>query len=297
MAIALSANVARADDVDDFLLARDNFTAGEFAQAAVQLRRLVGVEPVTVRQELIEPARKYYAAALFSMGQRPQAEQVIEAILRDNPDALLSPALFSPPLQSLFYDVRQRMLPVLNAIRDERRDAQTQANARRIAQQALLRELATREVVALTYSPATIIIPFGGAQFVQGNYGAGAAFLSAELVLGGIAIGSAAACGALVRDFTVREPALFGIGCPGGARRTDGSSPETPVLIALTVINATSWALFGATMVGGLVHAIVTFRPERREVRTRPAPRGFDQIRLAVAPSVANPGLTLFGSF
>jgi hypothetical protein len=293
MVIALSANVARADDVDDFLLARDNFVAGEFAQAAVQLRRLVGVEPVAVRQELIEPARKYYAAALFSMGQRPQAEQVIEAILRDNPDALLSPALFSPPLQSLFYDVRQRMLPVLNAIRDERRDAQTQANARRIAQQALLRELATREVVALTYSPATIIIPFGGAQFVQGNYGAGAAFLSAELVLGGIAIGSAAACGPLVRDLGSVEPALWNTGCIDGhpLRR------EYPLRVALEVINATSWALFGATMVGGLVHAIVTFRPERREVRTRPAPRGFDQIRLAVAPSVANPGLTLFGSF
>lgn len=295
--MALASSVARADDVDDFLLARDNFAAGEFAQAAVQLRRLVGVEPVAVRAELVEPARKYYAAALFSMGQRAQTEQVIEAILRDNPDALLSPALFSPPLQSLFYDVRQRMLPVLNAIRDLRREAQQQAAARRIAQQALLRELATREVVALTYSPATVILPFGGAQFVQGNIGAGAGFLSAELVLGGIAIGSYFACDGLVRDLTGREPALFGMGCTGGLRRTDGTAPETPVLFALQVINVTSWSLFGATMISALAHGIVTYRAERREVRTRTPPRGFEQIQIAFAPNPSQPGLTLLGRF
>jgi hypothetical protein len=285
---------ARADDADDFLIARDNFVAGEFAQASVQLRRLVGADPVAVRPELVEPARKYYAAALFSMGQRAQAEQVIEAILRENPDALLSPALFSPPLQSLFYDVRQRMLPVLNAIREQRRVAQLEANARRVAQQALLRELATREVVSVRVSPATTVLPFGAAQFVAGNIGAGVAFLSAEVALAGIALGSLLACDALVYDIAAIEPGLRG-------RRCYAAPPnriEHSTFVALQVTNVTAWSLFGATLIGGFAHGLVTFRAERREVRSRPPPPGFERIQIAFGPAgTSAAGLTAFGAF
>ncbi len=295
LALSLTAMSAasRADDVDDFLIARDNFGAGEFAQAAVQLRRLVGVEPVNVRAELVEPARKYYAAALFSMGQRAQAEQVIEAILRDNPDAALSPVLFSPPLQSLFYDARQRMLPILNALRDQRRDAQLQRDARRIAQTNLLRELATRETVIVRQSPWTALAPFGIPQFLNGQTGAGVAFVAAEIAFSGIAIGSIGLCYALVRDTRGTEAANAGKGCI--EPRWD--TPEWFTMLALRVVQISSWSLLGATLIGGMIHGLVTIRTERREVRPRVAPPGFDRIQIALAPTLGAPGLSLFGTF
>lgn len=293
LALSAASATSRADDVDDFLIARDNFVAGEFAQSAVQLRRLVGVEPVAVRAELIEPARKYYAAALFSMGQRAQAEQVIEAILRDNPDAALSPVLFSPPLQSLFYDTRQRMLPILDAIRDQRRDTRAQQQARRIAQTTLLRELATRESVVLHQSRWTALMPLGIPQFLNGQTGAGAGFLGAQLAFAGIALGAVALCPSLIRDVSGSLPQYAGMGCT----ETMEGFPEAPALTALKVVNVASWSAFGATVLGGVIHGFITIRTERREVRARPAPPGFEQIQIAVAPMTGAPGLSLFGRF
>jgi hypothetical protein len=290
--------LAHADDIDEFLIARDNFAAGEFAQAAVQLRRLVGVERTLNPPQLVEPARKYYAAALFSMGQRPQAEQVMEAILRDNPDARFSAVLFSPPLLAQFDQVFSRMLPILNALRQSRMEAdaarQRERAARRIAQQALLRELATRETILVRTSRLTAIIPFGGAQFVNGQIGAGAGFLTAELLLAGVAIGSVFACEALVPPSGMNEPALLLRGpCPSLAARY----PEAPTVAAFRALNVTAWSLFGATLVGALAHGIVTHRDERRDVRLRPAPPGFDRIEIAFSPVPGSPSLMVGGRF
>jgi hypothetical protein len=292
-ALCLSSATVYADDADDFLIARDNFTAGEFAQAAVQLRRLVGVEPVAVRAELVEPARKYYAAALFSMGQRAQAEQVIEAILRDNPDAALSPTLFSPPLQTLFYDTRQRMLPILNAIRDQRREEQTARQARLIAQRNLLRELATRETVVVRHSPWMALAPMGIPQFVAGQYGAGAAFLATEVALVGIAIGAVGLCHALVRDPGFIEPANAGRTCI----EPNSRNPSWSVMAALQVVQVSAWSALGAVVIGGAIHSLLAIPAERREVRPRTAPAGWDRIQIAVSPTLGAPGLQLGGRF
>ncbi len=299
LALAIAASVsatsatARADDVDDFLIARDNFGAGEFAQAAVQLRRLVGVEPVAVRAELVEPARKYYAAALFSMGQRAQTEQVIEAILRDNPDAALSPVLFSPPLQSLFYDTRQRMLPILNALREQRRDAAIQRDARRIAQVNLLRELATRETVLVRQSPWTALAPLGIPQFVSGQTGAGVAFLTSEIALAGIALMTIPLCHALVRDTTGFDAYNAGRSCiePNSDQAAGAAD------LGLRVVQVSAWSGFGAVLIGGAIHAFMTIRTERREVRPRVPPPGFERIQIAVLPSAGAPTLWLGASF
>lgn len=289
----MTSATVHADDADDFLIARDNFTAGEFAQAAVQLRRLVGVEPVAVRAELVEPARKYYAAALFSMGQRAQAEQVLEAILRDNPDAALSPTLFSPPLQSLFYDTRQRMLPILNAIRDQRREEQTARQARIIAQRNLLRELATRETVVVRHSPWMALAPLGIPQFFAGQYGAGSAFLATELSLVGIAIGAVGLCHALVRDPTNTEAYNAGKTCI----EPNYENPNWSVMAALQGVQVSAWSLFGAVVIGGAIHSLLAIPPERREVRQRTPPPGWDRIQIAFSPMPGAPGFTLGGRF
>lgn len=293
LALCVTSATVHADDADDFLIARDNFTAGEFAQAAVQLRRLVGVEPVAVRAELVEPARKYYAAALFSMGQRAQAEQVIEAILRDNPDAALSPTLFSPPLQSLFYDTRQRMLPILNAIRDQRREEQTARQARLIAQRNLLRELATRETVVVRHSPWMALAPLGIPQFFAGQYGAGSAFLATELSLVGIAIGAVGLCHALVRDPTNTEPGNAGMTCI----QPRDVNPSWSVLAALQVVQVSAWSAFGAVVIGGAIHSLLAIPPERREIHQRTPPPGWDRIQIAFSLIPGAPGLTLGGRF
>ncbi len=297
----LAPREARADDIDEFLIARDNFAAGEFAQAAVQLRRLVGVERPLSPPQLVEPARKYYAAALFSMGQRQQAEQVIEAILRDNPDARFSAVLFSPPLLALFDQVFSRMLPILNALRLARIEAdaarQRDRAARRSAQQSLLRELATREIVVVRSPQWTAPLPLGVGQFVNGQTGAGAAFLASELTLAAGAVSLVYACEALVPPSAATEPGLTRMrGCAGAQVNT----PAASTIQAFQVANVVTWSLFGATLVGGMVHGIITHRVERREVRARPAPPGFDRIELAglrVVPAVDGASATLLGRF
>jgi hypothetical protein len=293
LALCATSATVHADDADDFLIARDNYVAGEFAQAALQLRRLVGVEPVAVRPGLVEPARKYYAAALFSMGQRAQAEQVLEAILRDNPDATLSPTLFSPPLQSLFDETRQRMLPILNAIREQRRQEQAARQARLMAQRNLLRELATRETVVIRHSPWMALAPLGIPQFYAGQYGAGAAFLATELSLVGIAIGTVGLCHALVRDPLLTEAGNAGRTCI----EPRDVNPSWSVLATLQVVQVSAWSLFGAVVIGGAVHALVAIPAERREVRARRPPPGWDRIELAFPPMAGGPGLSLSGRF
>jgi hypothetical protein len=290
----------RADDIDEFLIARDNFAAGEFAQAAVQLRRLVSADRPLSPPQLVEPARKYYAAALFSMGQRQQAEQVIEAILRDNPDARFSAVLFSPPLLALFDQVFSRMLPILQALRAARIEAdaarERARSAQRIAQQSLLRELATRETVLVRSPSWTAPLPLGVGQFVNGQTGVGAAFLAGELALAAGAISLVYACEALVPAASATEPGLTRLrGCAGAQANT----PAASTIQGFQVANVVTWSLFGAAVVGGMVHGVVTHRLERREVRPRRPPPGFERIEIAgitVVPGSV-PGLAFAGRF
>ena len=295
---------ARADDLDSFLIARDYFTDGQFAEAERRFRTLVEATPsasATTPSALAEPSRKYLAASLFSLDQRPRARQVLEEMLRLNPDVGMSPTLFSTPLTQFFYDIRQEMLPALNALREQRRrddeTTQLQRNAQRQAQMVLLRELATREVVRNRLSPATIAIPFGGAQFAAGNIGVGVTFASIETLALTTAIVSVALCPLLVTDTLVTNRGnLSNCAVPSATvRATVGEhSPEVGILVGLQATNVIGWSLFGAAIGGGLLHAILTYRPERREVRSRPAPPGFDQIRIAVGSNPATPlGLSI----
>lgn len=289
-------SVACADDIDEFLIARDNFAAGEFAQAVVQLRRLVGNQPAQVRPALVETARKYLAAALYSQGQRETAEQIFELILRENPDAALSPVLFSAPVQQNFYDVRQRMLPITTALREQRQAAalatQQAREQRQREHRELLATLATRETVRVQTSPATVILPFGAAQFVTGQNGAGAAFLSAQVLLGGLALATPALCYALVMDVSNEETGRLGRCGGSGVGR-----PEESTLVAMQVTNVVAWSAFGLAFAGGALHAALTFRAERVEVRRRAPPPGFAEIQLAVLPTSAGAQLVLGGRF
>lgn len=294
--VFLCSGVARADDLDQFLIARDSFSDGEFAIAAQRFRTLVEGEHRT-GTGLVEPSRKYLAAALFAMNDRDGARQVFEDMLRINPDADMSRTLFSTPLGQFFYDIKQEMLPELNRLREQHRreEEATQArrDAERQAQMALLRGLATREVVRNRLSLATVFIPFGGAQFAAGNIGVGVTFAAVETLSLAAAITSAALCPLLVVD-VLRNGRGNAPNCP--SMQHTSNHPEAPTAQALIVTNLVSWSIFGTALAGGLVHAILTYRAERIEVRPRPAPAGFESIRLAVTPMPgpnASPGLSL----
>jgi hypothetical protein len=289
----LRASPACADDLDQFLIARDYFADGEFGEAERRLRTLVDGEHQVSGSALVEPSRKYLAAALFSLDRRPQARLVIEEMLRVNPDANLSPTLFATPLIQFFYDIRQEMLPALNALRDQRRRdeqaTQSRRDAERSAQMELLQQLATREVVRNRLSPATILLPFGGAQFAAGSIALGVTFAAVQSVSLAAAITSYNLCPLLVHDVAALGRGN-GTDCPDEAHP---ARPEFPTFYALTVVNVVSWSVFGAAVAGGLLHGVITYRPERLEVRTRRPPPGFELIRLAILPSATTTTLSI----
>src|SRR5262245_328720 len=81
---------ARADDLGDFLEARDFYTNGEFGIAATRFGALVA-RPSLARSGLLEVAREYYAASLLAgtPTRRDDAREVFTVVLRENPDAEL----------------------------------------------------------------------------------------------------------------------------------------------------------------------------------------------------------------
>ena len=89
--------------------ARDQYASAAYEDALTTLSRLDGeVAPDVARQ-----ADEYRAFCLYALGRNREAESVAESLIRKGPLVRLEAADASPRLESMFSDVRKRLLPSL----------------------------------------------------------------------------------------------------------------------------------------------------------------------------------------
>jgi TonB family protein len=90
--------------------ARDQYASAAYEDALSTLNRLDGDVPPEVARQ----ADEYRAFCLYALGRTGEAESVAESIIRKQPTlARLAAADASPRLESMFSDVRKRLLPSL----------------------------------------------------------------------------------------------------------------------------------------------------------------------------------------
>jgi len=107
--------------------AKDQYASAAYEDALSTLNRLDGsVAPDVARQ-----ADEYRAFCLYALGRTGEAESVAESLIRKEPLVRLEAADASPRLESMFSDVRKRLLPSL--IRDRYRVARAAVDEKSFA--------------------------------------------------------------------------------------------------------------------------------------------------------------------
>jgi hypothetical protein len=123
--LLVAAAGARAQD--PLSAARDLYASAAYEDALSTLSRLDGsTAPDVVRQ-----ADEYRAFCLYALGRTREAESIAETMIRKEPLARLEAADASPRLESMFSDVRKRLLPGL--IRERYRDARSFVDQKQFA--------------------------------------------------------------------------------------------------------------------------------------------------------------------
>jgi hypothetical protein len=89
--------------------ARDQYASAAYEDALSTLSRM----DAAVAPEIARQAEEYRAFCLYALGRTGEAESVAESLIRREPLVRLEAADASPRLESMFTDVRKRLLPSL----------------------------------------------------------------------------------------------------------------------------------------------------------------------------------------
>lgn len=275
----MSPGEARADEVDEFLRARDRYLNSEFDRAAADLRRLLQGDPSTLQDvSLRAPVRRLYAACLLAQGREAEASAEIEALLLDDPDARADAVQFDVAFVRLFNGVRDRLEPRLQQERERRlreRVAEEAASAER-RRRALA--LLTTETVGVSVPRGLAYVPFGVGQFANGQEGLGTFFLASEVLLLVTTVGTFLAYESLRPTAGSFFNTAEGAPDPGVARST-----------TLQAVNWVSVGLLVGTMLTGIIEANVAWRPLRSvRQRNRPIPPELRGLQLSLSPAGAS---------
>jgi hypothetical protein len=293
---------ARADDAQQFELAKTRFDAGQYEEAAARFAAILDpARPACERgpsdptskpcritdPDLIERARGLAAASLVALHRVAEADAYIEQLLLDNPAFVPNPAVFQPEVIDRFTAVRARVRAQIEAAAKKKADAERAARQKAEKGRederrwiAELRRLAGREVVIERNSRWIAALPFGVGQFQNGDTGLGWAFLIGEALAGAGSIASAAVV-AGYQNVDVSTKAAT----PGESATTVDIDALNSRIDAWTTVNAVSFGAWLTMSIAGIVHAQATFVPERITYRPRrvpPPPPSF-QARPAVS--------------
>ena len=285
MAIVTSAvGGARADALSDLEKAHGAYVAHKYDEAEARLRVLLdpkGPQGSALKDaDSIADARMYLGAVLLAEGKQGEAQEVFERLLLDRPEYQPDSLRVSLQATDALVDARVRLRDKLATLQTEQvRQAQEEkaradADRQRAAQHlATLEELASEQVTRERHSRWEALVPFGVGQFQNGQDAAGALFLSAEVLL---LLGSAGGAAVSLYDEGQVSAALH---------RNDGTAGQYN-----TRAQEAAWvgdilaAGFGAVAVAGIVHAELSFVPERVEIHRGPLPP------LAISPMVEPAG-------
>lgn len=277
--------MARADEIDDFIAAQNEYVNGDYPRAARDLVALLARGDSAAVRTVRPVARKYLAASYFALRREADAHQVIVDLLEEDPTARLDPVQFEAAFVRLYDNVVQQMRPTLDRILSERSLAQRQTEVERANRQRLITQFLDTEARVQLVPRWQMFVPFGVGQFANGQSSTGAIFLSLESIF---IAGSVAAA---IVDQTLASP----IRPAGQWDPTDTVDSERAALAGtMRVLNWTSLALFTATAIVGIIHANVTYAPTRVLDRgPRPLPPALQGLQISALPGGAGASLTL----
>jgi len=267
--LVATSRAAISDVQDDLEKAHSAYVAHKYNESEARLRALLDANPSPLKDpDAVADARMYLGAVLLAEGKKAEAGRTFEQLLLEKPD--YQPDALRVSLDAIdgLIDARTRLRVQLAAIQAEQvRKAQEEkakiAAEREIAaaRLAMLEKLAATEIIAERHSRLVALLPFGIGQFQNGQTTWGHVFLWGEALL---AAGSVTAAGISLYDWAQANDALA---------RNDGTAPQylANASTAGTVGNVFGAAFF-AVALAGIVHAEVTFVPERVETRKREIP-------------------------
>jgi hypothetical protein len=278
---------ARADDLQEFELAKSRYDTGQYEDAAVRFK--VMLDPTALPcdkggasgacrvtdKDVIERARALYAVSLWALQRKDETDAQIELILRQNPGYTPNPDI-PQDVADRFAVVRARLRPILDKIANDKIEADRLARLR--AQQKLqdemarlkqLTDLAATETVVSRNSRAIAMLPFGVGQFQNGEIALGTVFLASEVVAGATSIISAILIDVLEAD--AREKLQ---------QQSLVENPEQPVdnealndsIAGTALLNRIAFGFWAGISVVGIIEAQVRFVPERTFTRRRVIP-------------------------
>ncbi len=272
LALLLAPSLARADDFDELIAGRDAYINGEIPAAMEHLQRVIGLHAPTSRAVvLVTAARRYYAACLFAQRRVDEARDVLRQMLRDDPDAHIDQSQYDRRFVAFLEELYSAMQPELNQLRRERVLTQQQAEERREAREALMRDLLTHETQVERVPRELTFVPFGAGQFANGQTALGIVFLSVETLL-------TVTC---VTTFAWQQAIR-----PASGQYYPDEIPQYNVDRALSYTNWASAGVLAAVMISGVIQANVAWQPvRRRTVVPRPMPPELQGARLMVSAS------------
>jgi tetratricopeptide (TPR) repeat protein len=288
LALWLLGAVARADDAQGELQkAYSAYVAQHYDEAEARLRGFLDPKTLALKDAgSIADARMYLGAVLVAEGRRDESEAVFEQLLLDQPEYSEDPLRVKQDAIYAFIDVRTHLHDRLARIIEQKvkqaalERAEKEANEQRVAQRvATLERLASEERIIERRSRWIALVPFGAGQFQNGQKALGATFLTVEgLLVAGSVVGTAVA--------------LYNENQIGAAGFQDGTASQHQGRAERAAkVGDVFAAGFLLTAIAGVVHAELTFVPERIEIHKRPIPP------LALVPIVGPGIIGLAGSF
>jgi hypothetical protein len=281
---------AMADAQADLEKAHSAYVAHKYDEAEARLRVLLDSKKNPLKDpDSVADARMYLGAVLVAEGKKDEAGRTFEQLLLDKPDYQPDPLRVSLEASDAFIDARTRLrdrLAELQAeqvrkVQEERAKAEAERQ-RAAARLVMLEKLASTEIVIERHSRWLALVPFGVGQFQNGQDTLGWAFLSGEVLL---AVGSLGGASVAVYEQAQANDALL----RPDARAVAIEYERRAQLAA--IVGDLFGAGFFAAAIGGVVHAQLTFVPERVETRKRYIPP------LSLAPIVGPGLLGLRGTF
>jgi hypothetical protein len=261
--------------------------AAKYEECDARLSRLLNPHhPRPLKNaRVIETARIYHATCLVGLGKDDQADEPLRAALRKNPqmrppDSLIFPARvvdrFLRVREELYSELRLAQEKDIERARREAKAKQQRENEQ-WARMLQLERLARQEVVVQKNSRFVALLPFGAGQFQNGNQPLAWTFLGSETLLAAGTIASTIVYGTIKQKADRLQAQRLPVQADVNGRLQDWH-------LALTI---TSYTWLGVSLLG-VAEAQLSFVPEVKRVRERPAPKvAAERAAVVVRPDVS----------
>jgi hypothetical protein len=289
LAVTLAARPARADETQQFELAKNRFDKGLYAEAERAFGALLdpkldacpkaGAPPGPCRltePALVERSRELLAAALLATKRPTEAEAQIEALLRASPS-------YAPDTATLPIELVDRITAVRARLRAELEEAtrkkaeelrkklldDEERKKREQARVATLERLAGEERVVERRSRAVALLPFGIGQAQNGDTGLALLFGLSQGLAAATSIGLSAGYYAQL----LNGPSRIADAKAKGLDEVEVVAAVNAELDDLALANQIAFASFCTLWAAGVVQAQVALVPEKSSTRPRPLPK------------------------